>query len=248
MENILFDQGNHKVINLHKKKAVGAMEVSANQFVIIHDRRALMLDPGSNADYPSVMTELSVTLPPQNIEAFFISHQDPDVGSAIHTWLKTAPSAKAYISGLWIRFILHFGLMDINRFVALSDTGGAEISLSTGAKFKLIPAHFLHSPGNFHVYDPISKILFTGDLGISMFPPNKEEMLFVGNFEEHIQYMEGFHKRYIYSNQIVRKYLDGLKSLNLDIQMVAPQHGSAFKGENVEKLWNWLSNLKCYGD
>ena len=28
-----------------------------------------------------------------------------------------------------------------------------------------LPAHFLHSVGNFHIYDPIAKILYTGDLG-----------------------------------------------------------------------------------
>ena len=39
-----------------------------------------------------------------------------------------------------------------------------------GAKLYYLPAHFLHSEGNFQLYDPTSKILYSGDLGASHRP------------------------------------------------------------------------------
>jgi len=32
----------------------------------------------------------------------------------------------------------------------------------------LMPAHFMHSEGNFQFWDPVSRILFIGDLGVSL--------------------------------------------------------------------------------
>ena len=60
-----------------------------------------------------------------------------------------------------------------------------------------LPAHFLHSAGNFQVYDTQSRILFSGDLGASI----GTSYLEVSDFDAHIQYMEAFHQRYMPSNQ-----------------------------------------------
>jgi len=41
------------------------------------------------------------------------------------------------------------------------------------AIIKVIPAHFMHSEGNFQFYDPVSKILFSGDMGASIVSHNE---------------------------------------------------------------------------
>jgi len=43
---------------------------------------------------------------------------------------------------------------------------GSDIPLGR-TRARALPAHFLHSVGNFQFYDPISRILFSGDLGAS---------------------------------------------------------------------------------
>lgn len=65
---------------------------------------------------------------------------------------------------------------------------------------KAIPAHFLHSVGNFQLYDPVSKILFSGDMGASLV----DDAAPVSDFAAHIQYMDGFHRRYMAANKICR--------------------------------------------
>ncbi len=65
-----------------------------------------------------------------------------------------------------MRFISHFS---VDKFVVSGiksiPNNGININLS-GIDLKIIPAHFLHSAGNFHVYDPVSKILHSGDIFI----------------------------------------------------------------------------------
>lgn len=60
-----------------------------------------------------------------------------------------------------------------------------------------LPAHFLHSEGNFQFYDPISKILFSGDMGASLLG---DADVRVEDFDAHIPTMRGFHQRYMVSN------------------------------------------------
>ena len=62
-----------------------------------------------------------------------------------------------------------------------------------GCELAILPAHFLHSPGNFHVYDPLSKILYTGDIGASLGCEYRR----VEDFDDHVAFMVGFHERYM---------------------------------------------------
>jgi Uncharacterized flavoproteins len=97
----------------------------------------------------------------------------------------------------------------------------------------------MHSPGNFQVYDPVSKILYSGDLGASL----GQNYQFVNNFEEHIKYMEGFHRRYIPSGKALRLWARMVRQL--DIETIAPQHGAIFKGkEMVSRFIEWVSSLE----
>ncbi|HID65774.1 MAG TPA: FprA family A-type flavoprotein, partial [Aquificaceae bacterium] len=116
---------------------------------------------------------------------------------------------------------------------------GTRIDLN-GCELVILPAHLLHSPGNFQIYDPCSKILFSGDLGASLYQP----YTVVENFEEHIKYMEGFHKRYMASNKVMKLWANMIRQL--DIEIIAPQHGAIFKGKDmVNKFIEWCENLEC---
>ncbi len=97
---------------------------------------------------------------------------------------------------------------------------------------KALPAHFLHSPSNFHLYDSVSKILFTGDLGAAVFP--EYMVLFVEDFESRAKLMEGFHRRYLPCRRPLDKRLETIRGL--DIRMIAPQHGVIMEDDKAEKF------------
>ena len=56
--------------------------------------------------------------------------------------------------------------------------------------------------GNFHLYDPTSKILYTGDVGASLGCEYRE----VPDFEDHVPFMSGFHKRYMASSLALKTW------------------------------------------
>lgn len=96
------------------------------------------------------------------------------------------------------------------------------------AIIKALPAHFLHSEGNFHFYDVAGKILFSGDLGTSLV---SAELALepVTDFNAHLPAMLGFHKRYMTSNKACRLWENMVR--RLDIESIVPQHGRPFVGK-----------------
>jgi flavorubredoxin len=66
----------------------------------------------------------------------------------------------------------------------------------------------------------------------------------VRDFEAHIQYMEGFHQRYMTSNVMLQSWAAMVRQL--DIEIIAPQHGAYFKGKAMcTQFINWLAQLPC---
>ena len=108
---------------------------------------------------------------------------------------------------------------------------------------KAVPAHFMHSEGNFQFYDPVSKILFSGDMGASIVKHDEADVP-VEDFKEHIPLMEGFHKRYMISNKICRFWVHMVRQM--DVESIVPQHGRAFRGKKmVNEFLGWIENLPC---
>ncbi len=236
--SILFNNGTHKNILLEEFGT--GLAVQANQHLVIHGDSAMILDPGGHKVYNKVLSEtLSLLRGGAKLRYLFLSHQDPDIVAACNGWLMTT-DVEAYISALWLRFIPHFGLDRLveDRLKPIPDAG-MTLDLG-GAPLLFVPAHYLHSPGNFQVYDPVSRILYSGDLGASLGMDYRE----VTDFDDHLQYMEGFHRRYIASNRTMRAWAAMVRTL--DIEMIAPQHGALFRGkEHVNRFIDWCEGLAC---
>ena len=235
---ILYDQGGHKNILLADVDQ-GGLAVQANQHVIVHDDEGMILDPGGHKVYNKVLMETLSILGGGKLRYLFLSHQDPDIVAAINGWLMTT-DAEAYVSKLWLRFVPHFGLDRLvsDRLKPIPDRG-MKLSLG-GQEMLIIPAHFLHSTGNFQLYDPVSKILYTGDVGASL----GNDYTFVSDFDAHLKYMEGFHRRYMSSSKALRTWVNMAREL--DIEILAPQHGAQFRGkEMVGKFFDWCDGLQC---
>ena len=234
----LYDDGAHKNILLPDFDG-GELAVQTNQHLIIHGDAGIILDPGGHKIYSKVLAETFAALGRAKLREIFLSHQDPDIVAALNGWLMTT-DATAHVSALWVRFVPHFGLdrLVADRLKAIPDEGG--ILELGGAKLYMLPAHFLHSEGNFQLYDPLSKILYTGDLGASLGAPYRE----VPDFDAHLRYMEGFHRRYMCSRKVMRAWADMVRGL--DIEIIAPQHGALFRGkETVNRFIDWCAELEC---
>jgi flavorubredoxin len=211
--------------------------VATNQVVIRNENEAILLDPGGHKVHYEVINEVSPLMPISDLKYLFFSHQDPDIVAAVNAWLMLT-EADALISKLWVRFIAHFGVDEllISRLRGIPDEG---MHLKLGnTELIILPAHFLHSAGNFQVYDPVSKTLFSGDLGASIGTDYME----VTDFDSHIAYMESFHLRYMPSSLANQCWAEMVKGL--EIERIVPQHGAIFPNpETSKRLIDWVADL-----
>lgn len=237
---ILFDDGEHKFIWLGADTDTRRGVIQTMQYLIIDKGRGWLMDPGGTHLFSRVVASTSRYISLDKIEGIFFSHQDPDVSSGIALWLGIT-SAKIWISELWIRFLPHFGIVDTSR-VSSIEAAGKSLTLASGAKLSFVPTHFMHSPGAFSLYDERSRILFSGDVGAAVFPEGQDQ-LFTEDFAQALPFAEGFHKRYIASNTVARRWCEIVGKL--DPAMIAPQHGAIYRGPAVKGFLAWLSSLRC---
>ncbi|MBB3063633.1 MBL fold metallo-hydrolase [Microbulbifer rhizosphaerae] len=250
--DILFQQGEHLVARFCDlvPNQSGSEGIQANQFVIRHGELGALIDPGGELTYTQLTIELSRHFNLCDLDYILASHQDPDIIASLPRWMMHTRCQVA-VSRLWARFLPHL----VSSFVA-SRTGvvqwqdrilpiadeGAVLPFGDSELWAL-PAHFLHSAGNFSFYDPISRILFSGDVGASIGGEEGE----VTHFEGHIPSMEGFHRRYMAGNRACRLWVRMVRELNPS--MIVPQHGGYFASPAVvSRFLDWLERLESGPD
>ncbi|SFB97498.1 Metallo-beta-lactamase superfamily protein [Marinospirillum celere] len=243
---LLYEDDEHQFVWFGWEEKEGSNSfVQTNQCLVINQDQGYLFDPGGTYVFHQVLEQVTRYLHPRQINTLIATHQDPDVCSSAPYWMKVT-DAKLLISRLWLHFVSHFGLDEPERVVPLPDKG-AKLRLPSGDHLLLLPAHFLHSEGNFSVFDERSGILFSGDIGASIFPAGKRK-LFVEDFDEHQAFMEPFHKRYMHSNAVCRHWVKQIRNLPQPVKMMVPQHGSMFAGDQVENFLSWFEELECGGD
>ena len=242
MSQILFEEGDHRVYLF--SDLVRGEGIQANQVFIENHEHSALFDPGGNLTYQPLHMAISKISSIKHLDYVLASHQDPDIITSLDKWLMYT-RARIVISKLWHRFLPHLvpGYMSEKsegRILALPDAGA---NLKFGdAVIQAIPAHFLHSVGNFHFYDPVSRILFSGDVGASL--TEDEHGRPVKDFDRHVMKMLGFHRRYMVSNRACRLWVNMVRELEID--MIVPQHGRPFAGPHmVTRFLDWFAELRC---
>lgn len=235
---VIYEEGGHKWLAIVRDPNRPGYLVDTNEYLVMVGDDAILLDPGGSEIFPAVFSALSAEFDPRKLNKVFASHQDPDIASSLSMWLEFNPDIKCYISWLWSSFVPHFGGQE-ETFIAIPDNG-MDI-LVGGQRLQAIPAHYLHSSGNFHLYDPKAKILFSGDVGAALLPPD-ESGLFVENFDRHIRHAEGFHRRWMGSDRAKRDWCSRVAAM--DIDMICPQHGAIYQGADVKRFIDWFAGLE----
>jgi flavorubredoxin len=243
MSTILYTDDQHQYIQLNNQVIDGVVQV--NQFLIRHNSRGMLIGCGGQRIFKNVLAALSAHLPSGALDFIFLPHQDPDIGSGLNLWLPIC-KAQVLISELWTRFLPAFcvqGLLE-SRVTAIPDQG-MRVDLA-GSSLMAVPAHFLYSPGNFHLYDPVSKILFTGNLGASIMS-QAENIETEEDFNSHVALMAHFHNRYMSGSEVCRRW--AALARQLDVEMIVPQYGARITGKAlVEKFYQWVEKEKTATD
>lgn len=235
---VIYEDGAHKWFAIVRDPNRPGYLVDTNEYLVVSGEDAILVDPGGSEVFPAVFSALSTQYDPRKINKIFASHQDPDIISSLSMWLEFNPGLKCYVSWLWSSFVPHFGGTR-ETFIDIPDSG---MDIVVGSqRLQAIPAHYLHSSGNFHLYDPKAKILFSGDVGTALVPPG-EDGVFVENFDRHIRHAEAFHRRWMGSDRAKRDWCSRVSQL--DIDMLCPQHGAIYQGADVKRFIDWFAHLE----
>jgi len=238
----LFNHDGHRCLMFTDLSAELGEAVQSNQFLLIDDRSGIVIDPGGNLAYGELYLAMTRHFTPQRLTAILASHADPDIIASLDRWLTANGNAPVYISRIWERFIPHFCKQGktVGRVVGIPDAG-MRIPFGRGEIIAL-PAHFLHAEGNFQFWDPASGILFSGDLGASIIGGDEASRP-VTSLAAHIPRMEGFHRRYMASNKVLRLWARMVRTL--PVRVIAPQHGAPMAGAAVQEFVDWVEGLSC---
>ena len=234
----IYENGDHKWAVVYRDPERPNYIIDTNEYLIMSKGEAMLTDPGGMEIFPAVFSAVSEAFDPRKIKYIFASHQDPDIISSLSLWLEFNGQLKCFLSWLWGTFVPHFGGND-QTFDLLPDAGK---SFSFGGiTVQFIPAHYLHSAGNLHLYDEKARMYFSGDIGAALMPQGNDD-LFVKGFDKHIKLAEKFHQRWMGSNSAKREWCERVSKL--DIDMLCPQHGAIYQGEDVHRFIDWFDNLE----
>lgn len=200
-----------------------------------------VIDPGGNMAYNELYLSMTRYFPPSGLAALIAStptghHRQPGPLDHRHA------GQDLHQHGVE-RFIPALLQPERRRPAASSASPTPACAIPIGSSTLIaLPAHFLHAEGNFQFYDPIARILFSGDLGVSMVS-SKGATTPVTSLAPLLPRMEAFHRRYMVSNKVLGLWADMVAPLPID--MMVPQHGAPLMGPAVREFINWARQLQC---
>ncbi|XXF79618.1 hypothetical protein P2318_07635 [Myxococcaceae bacterium GXIMD 01537] len=206
-----------------------------------HNEFNLLIDPGSSSDFATIHTKVAALIGGmERLSALFINHQDPDVGSSASIIsARYAPRAGILCSEDTWRLIVHMNLPR-NRFIA-TEKFAQGLSLPTGHRLLPVPSPFCHFRGAVMLYDPQTRVLFSGDLFGGITDASAQ-----GIWAEESDWagIRAFHQIYMPVNTALSRTVAAIRKLDPFPEMIAPQHGRVIRGALVQQFLDRMERLQ----
>jgi len=204
-------------------------------------RAHVVFDPGAKADVPMLRDALNqIAGGVQNVDLVFISHQDPDVTSNVRFLAVNAPRAMVICSVDAWRLVNLLGVSDRQFYLIENWESDAFLVKATGHKFVTVPAHYCHFRGSAMVYDPESRVLFSGDVFAGI-DTRKGKGIYAN--EASWEGISLFHQIYMPSRKAVHETVTRIRALKPRPAVIAPQHGDVIRGALVPEFMARLEAL-----
>jgi len=201
----------------------------------------LLIDPGSSSDFSTIHTKVTSLIGGmERLSALFINHQDPDVGSSASIiTARYAPRAGLLCSEDTWRLIVHQNLPR-NRFIP-TEKFAQGLSVPTGHKLLPVPSPFCHFRGAVMLYDPQTRVLFTGDLFGGLTDANAK-----GLWADESDWagIRAFHQIYMPVNAALARVVATIRKLTPAVEIIAPQHGRVIRGPLVQQFLERMEKLQ----
>lgn len=232
----------------------------ANPYMIVEGDEAVVIDAGSRPDFSTVMMKiLQAGVHPGQISRLIYQHYDPDLVGSVANFENVIDNPNAEILSQRQNniFIHHYATSLRKR--CINDLG-LKWAFSNGRQLHFINTPYAHSPGSFVTYDAQTKTLFSSDLfGYSggrwslylRLSENCKNCWDYANCPEgkkecFMPMVIQYHKLLMTSTAALRHALDQVRTL--DIERIAPQHGSIIEGkEDIQTIIDKLYAIEYVG-
>ncbi len=211
-----------------------------NAYLVVDQDEALLIDPGSRANFPAVHKSVCDVLSIDRVAAIFVGHQDADVGASMVDWLELKPDLKIVSSPRSHVLLTYFGS---ESYDAVDVDEGDEYVFGSGRRIVFKGAPYLHSPAAVTAYDETARYLFSGDIWAAL---DIEWRLIVSDFEKHLGSLDAFHLDYMGSQIACQGFIRRIEGLQIDA--ILPQHGSIISKKDVPAALAYLDGLLCGTD
>jgi flavorubredoxin len=233
-----------------------------NPYLVVEGDQAVLIDAGSRPDFAVVMMKILQTgISPEQITALVYHHPDPDLCGSMSNVVDICANSELKIlsesdNNIFLSYYIERG--SHNLIKSLGEYGHS--FNFRGRTLKFLKTPYAHSSGSFVTYDERTKTLFTSDLfgcvsnPWDLFIKLETECHACRDYGHCVLRMEycpvkdilEFHKKMIPSGKALKYAMDVIRSL--DVQMIAPQHGSVFtEKKDIDFLIKCLCSLRGVG-
>ncbi len=206
-------------------------------YFIKNGDESILIDPGSMLEFSETVRKVKSIADIKSIKYIILHHQDPDLAAAV-------PEIEKLINRDDLLIVTHSRMSLLIKHYLVSsdyyeiDKNDNQLITSSGLKLDFLTTPYCHSPGAFVSYHPDTKTLFSGDI----FGGIEESWEFYAD-ETYFDKAKQFHEEYMPSKDIFNYALNKIEKLN--IELIAPQHGSIIKKQYISNLINDMKNLDC---
>ena len=212
--------------------------LNCNPYLIIDGEEAVLVDPGSPLDFESVLANVLKLISINSLKYIVLQHQDPDICASTPLFEKKGFQGRLVTHWRAAHLIKYYGAT--SPFYVVNEHDWS-LTFGNHRTLSFIPTPYLHFPGAIATYDPQTRILFSSDLFGAL---SSASPLFADEWEEknYMEAMKSFHEHYMPSNAILRPVMENFAQL--DIQMIAPQHGAIIRSD-ISSHITALAELEC---
>jgi len=205
-------------------------------YFIENGNESILIDPGSMLEFDAVVKKINTVSSMSNVKYIILHHQDPDLAASV-------PEMEKLIDRDDLLIITHSRMVPlVKHYMIKSDyyeIDKHQFKLeSKNLHLEFLTTPYCHSPGAFVTYEPSTKTLFSGDI----FGGIEESWEFYAG-DDYFEKAKQFHAEYMPSRDIFNYALSKIETL--DINLIAPQHGSIIKKERISALIAQMKALEC---
>ena len=198
------------------------------------------VDPGSRMDYADIRSHLLDHIGEmKRLRMFSINHQDPDVVGNVPEIVRENPRITGLTSEDTWRLVRHLNAQP-KRQMFLNKVQHNTVTLLKGQQLLVVPTPFCHFRGAMALYDPESRVLFSGDLFGGLNAPGRTHLYGV---EEDWQGIAQFHQIYMPTRAALAHAIGQIRALKPAVKVIAPQHGFILRGDFMHEVMELLEEL-----